>query len=146
VFKHCIGELPYGTACTLYMTSLMEFRLMNTRKGLSRVKITDYCVQTVLISVHRLRPPLCREANIKLHEEADAIVTLLPGNCHFAPFGERDQIVICLERGTDRQTDGTRDAIAWCLTRRESKLQPDWLMAPLLCRIPLALGAHLSHN
>jgi len=31
-------------------------------------------------------------------EEADASVTLLHGNSHFVPFGERDQIVICLMR------------------------------------------------
>ena len=36
------------------MTSLMEFRLMNTRKGTSLVKITDYCVETRLYTfVHR---------------------------------------------------------------------------------------------
>jgi hypothetical protein len=51
---------------------------------------------------------LCKEANLKRHKEADASVTLLPGNSHFVPFAERDQIVICLMRGTDR----TRDAIA----------------------------------
>jgi len=53
---------------------------------------------------------LCKEANLKRREEADvdASVTLLPGNSHFVPFAERDQIVICLMRGTDR----TRDAIA----------------------------------
>jgi len=52
---------------------------------------------------------LCKEANLKRHEEADAdaSVTLLPGNSHFVRFAERDQI-ICLMRGTDR----TRDAIA----------------------------------
>jgi hypothetical protein len=64
----------------------MEFRVMNTRKGTSLVKITDYCVETGLIFVHRRRPPLCKEANFKLDEEADASVTLLPGNSHFVPF------------------------------------------------------------
>jgi hypothetical protein len=75
----------------------MECRLMNTRKETSLVKITDYCVETGPMFVHRLRPPLCKEANLKRNEEAeaDASVTLLPGNSHFVPFAERDQIVIC---------------------------------------------------
>jgi hypothetical protein len=87
------------------MTSLMEFRLMNTRKGTSLVKMTDYCVETRLIFVHRRRPPLCKEANFKRDEEADASVTLLPGNSRFVFFAECDQIVICLTWGTDRPTD-----------------------------------------
>jgi hypothetical protein len=75
-------------------------------KGVSLVKITDYCVQTGFIRAS-VTPSIVQEANLKCHE-ADASATLLPDSSHFVLFGERVQtVVIRLMLGTQ-----TRDAIA----------------------------------